>query len=138
MTNSSIDCSATPSGRVTHVDAARTLWPNFELTDGYPHMCPAILIALLCPDKLCDIVRNWKPGKFTKNFLSHLVELVHTTLKTLEWYREGRTNHIGGIGGKTGSRKKTAGEVDKAVLDRVAAAKKFDFEPYFGQLPPNA
>ena len=125
-------------GRFTHGGAAWTVQRNFEHTGDYPHTDAALLIVPLCPDKLGDIVRNWKPGKFTKSFLSHLVELVHTTLKTLEWYREGRTNHIGGIDGSSVSKKKTGGEVDKAVLDRVAAAKKFDFAHYFGKLATNA
>lgn len=89
------------------------------------------------PDKLHDIVRNWQPGKYTKSFLCHLVELVHTTLKTLEWYTNGKAKYIGGVDVSMADAEDMKGQADKAVLDRVAAAKKFDFHRYFRRLATN-
>lgn len=86
-------------------------------------------------DKLHDIVRNWQPGKYTKSFLCHVVELVHTTLKTLEWYKKDKTKYIGGV--DVSMSEDADGKVDKAVLDRVASAKKFDFDRYFRKLATN-
>lgn len=114
-----------------------TVQPDFECTDGYPHTKPSLQIVLLYPDKLNEIVRNWKPGKFTKTFLCHLVELVHTTLKALEWYRSSKSSHLGGVDGSAGSRDPHGGQLKKDVLDLVADAKKFDFDHYFGQLATN-
>eukprot|EP00752_Nemacystus_decipiens_P001460 g1436.t1 len=86
-------------------------------------------------DKLHDIVRNWQPGKYTKSFLCHVVELVHTTLKTLEWYKKDRSKCIGGV--DVSMSEDADGKVDKAVLDRVTSAKKFDFDRYFKRLATN-
>lgn len=90
-----------------------------------------ILVRLILnADKLHDIVRNWQPGKYTKSFLCHVVELVHATLKALEWYKKDKVKHIGDGEG-------VEGNVDKAVLDRVASAKKFEFDRYFRRLATN-
>ncbi|CAM9181854.1 unnamed protein product [Hapterophycus canaliculatus] len=89
-------------------------------------------------DKLHDIVRNWQPGKHTKSFLCHLVELVHTTLKTLEWYTNDRAKFIGGVDVNMVDSENVEGKVDKAVLDRVASAKQFDFQRYFRRLATNS
>lgn len=88
-------------------------------------------------DKLHDIVRNWQPGKYTKRFLCHLVELVHNTLKALEWHTSGKAKYIGGVDVSMANKEDKKGSVDKAVLDRVAAAKKFDFHRYFRRLATN-
>lgn len=88
-------------------------------------------------DKLHDIVRNWQPGKYTKSFLCHVVELVHTTLKTLEWYKTDKAKYIGGVDVSMSDGQDDEGRVDKAVLDRVASAKKFDFDRYFRRLATN-
>lgn len=82
-------------------------------------------------------MRNWQPGKYTKIFLCHLVELVHTTLKTLEWFRNSKAKHIGGVDASTINGEGVKGQVDKAVVDRVIAAKGFDFERYFRRLATN-
>eukprot|EP00903_Cladosiphon_okamuranus_P017376 g16007.t1 len=86
-------------------------------------------------DKLHDIVRNWQPGKYAKSFLCHLVELVHTTLKTLEWYQKDKSTCIGGV--DVSMSEDADGKVDKAVLDRFQSAKKFDFNRYFRRLATN-
>lgn len=90
-------------------------------------------------DKLHDIVRNWQPGKYTKSFLCHVVELIHTTLKTLEWYTgdKPKAKFIGGVDVRAMDAKDMEGTIDKAVLDRVASAKKFDFHRYFRRLATN-
>lgn len=90
-------------------------------------------------DKLHDIVRSWQPGKYTKRFLCHVVELVHTTLKTLEWYQgdKPKAKFIGGIDVSAMDAKDAEGAVDKAVLDRVASAKNFGFHRYFERLATN-
>lgn len=64
-----------------------------------------------------------------------MVELVHTTLKTLEWYQgdKPKAKFIGGINVTA----KDAKDVDKAVLDRVASAKNFGFHRYFERLATN-
>lgn len=82
-------------------------------------------------------MRNWQPGKYAKSFLCHLVELIHTTLKTLEWYRSGKAKYIGGVDVSGTGGEDATGQVDKAVLDRVASAKKFDFDRYFRRLASN-
>lgn len=90
------------------------------------------------PDKLHDIVRNWQPGKYSKRFLCHLMELVHTTLKALEWYTKGKSRYLGGIDVNTFAAGDDAKRAhDKEVLDLVAAAKKFDVERYFRRLATN-
>lgn len=89
-------------------------------------------------DKLHDIVRNWQPGKYTKSFLCHVVELVHTTLKTLEWYKENKAASIGGVDVSMADAQDAGGKVDKAVLDRVKSAKSFDFSRYFRRLATNS
>ena len=80
-------------------------------------------------------MRNWQPGKYTKSFLCHLVELVHTTLKTPEWYKKDKSKYIGGV--DVSMSEDVDGKVDKAVLDRVTAAKKFNFARYFKKLATN-
>lgn len=92
---------------------------------------------MLHADKLHDIVRNWQPGKYTKSFLCHVVELVHTTLKTLEWYSKDKVKFIGGVDVSMSDGQDVDGKADKAVLDRVAAAKKFDFDRYMRRLATN-
>ncbi|CAM9634093.1 unnamed protein product [Ectocarpus sp. 13 AM-2016] len=89
-------------------------------------------------DKLHDIVRNWQPAKYTKSFLCHVVELVHTTLKTLEWYKKGNHTHIGGVDVSSTDGQDAKGTVDKAVKDRVDSAKKFEFGRYFRRLATNS
>ncbi|CAB1099608.1 unnamed protein product [Ectocarpus sp. CCAP 1310/34] len=89
-------------------------------------------------DKLHDIVRNWQPGKYTKSFLCHVVELVHTTLKTLEWYKKDNHTHIGGVDVSSTDGQDAKGTVDKAVKDRVDSAKKFEFGRYFRRLATNS
>lgn len=95
------------------------------------------MLSIHIPDKLHDIVGNWTSGVYTKSFLCHLVELVHTTLKALEWFRNGKAKYIGGIDVSAMSGDDVKGQVDKAVLDRVATAKKFDFDRYFRRLVKN-
>lgn len=94
-----------------------------------------LLQRILRADKLHDIVRNWQPGKYTKSFLCHVVELVHTTLKTLEWYQKDKSKYIGGV--DVSMSEDADGKVDKAVLDRVKSAKNFDFNRYFRRLATN-
>lgn len=96
-----------------------------------------LVLRMLRTDKLHNIVRNWQPGKYTKSFLCHLVELVHTTLKTLEWFQKDKTIYIGGVDVSMPDGQEDGGRVDKAVLDRVASAKKFDFHRYFRRLATN-
>lgn len=83
-------------------------------------------------------MRNWQPGKYTKSFLCHVVELVHTTLKTLEWYKKDNQTQIGGVDVNSTDGQDAKGTVDKAVKDRVDSAKKFDFERYFRRLATNS
>ena len=65
------------------------------------------------------------------------MELIHTTLKTLEWYKSGKARYIGGVDVSAMDGKALKDVVDNAVLDRVVAAKKFDFERYFRRLVKN-
>lgn len=99
----------------------------------------SLTFALLpCLDKLFDIVRDWQPGKYSKVFLCHLVELVHTTLKTLEWYKKHGPNHIAGVNMDTTARNgPSKNTYDKEVMDRVNAARSFDLGRYFERLTSN-
>lgn len=85
------------------------------------------------PDKLHDIVRNWQPGKYPKRFLCHLVELIHTTLKTLEWYKKGKSRYLGSDATGEGM----TGAFDKDIQDKINAAKMFDLDRYFRRLAVN-
>lgn len=84
-------------------------------------------------DKLHDIVRQWQPGKFSKNFLCHLVELIHATLKTLEWYKKGKSRYLEHEAGEEGAK----GALDKDIQEKIKAAESFDFDRYFYRLASN-
>lgn len=115
-------------------------WSKRYLETVYLRFCratPDHISSATETDKLHEIVRAWKPGKYTKNFLCHLVELIHSSLKALEWFKSDRARYIGGVNVSATDGNIKNGKVDKAVLDRVAAAKKFDFERYFSRLARN-
>lgn len=90
----------------------------------------------VCPlDKLLDIVRDWQPGKYSKSYLCHLVELIHTTLKTLEWYTKRDPEKAGATSSTEANlQDDEKAPLDKDLLDRVNAARNFDLGRYFGRL----
>lgn len=89
------------------------------------------------PDKLFDIIRDWQPGKYSRTFLCHLVELVHITLKILEWYKKREPKVVTGVEEATSASDHLKVLHDKEISDRVQAAKKFDLARYFAKLATN-
>lgn len=78
-------------------------------------------------------MRDWQPGKYSKRFLCHLVELIHTTLKTLEWYKKSKSRYFGDDATGEG----VNGAFDKDIQDKVNAAKAFELDRYFHRLVNN-
>lgn len=62
---------------------------------------------------------------------------MHTTLKALDWHGKARSKNVGGVDVSAANGQPAMDQLDKDVQERVAAAKKFDFERYFRRLAGN-
>lgn len=61
------------------------------------------------------------------------MELIHATLKTLEWYKKRKSRYLEDEAGEKGAK----GALDKDIQEKIQAAESFDFDRYFYRLASN-
>ena len=84
-------------------------------------------------DPLPQLLRDWRPSLFDRNYVNSLIELVHSTLKLLEKVKA--VYSVSSMPNKRVKKKESISERSEVALEQyIAAVVQFDVNEYFKRL----